>query len=787
MQANLAGRCLRMCSSSVLATLVASGGLALVTGDSLAAADTSSDEHSQLEEIIVTAQKRVENLQQVPLSAQVIGSQTLAIQNQNTLQDLTQLVPSVHVDSGGLETNNFFIRGIGSGGNEAFDQSVSTFVDDVYHGRSRMSGATFLDLDRIEVLKGPQSTFFGNNAIAGALNIVTKKPGDEFDAWGRLLYGQFGQYAAEGAIGGPITDTFGARLAVTRNGSEGWIENVNTTEKAPRVNNEAARLTLLFKPTEDLEATSKTEASENRTAGTAGGLPLQWVNCPAAAPIGANAPGGYCAQALALGPSIPMGLDNDLNTGLPGQGASLSTFEEVLTVTYHKWDQTFTSVSGFYNYHFNENYDEANLPTFTGITEQVPEKYNQFSQEFRVASPAGQRIEYQAGAYFQTDQLNFLAQGNAPQLNGLTSAFEAPTPYLPLAVEQGFAEREHVYSIFGSLSWNVTDSLKLNTGLRGTKDNKSDLEIVDYGTSSQVYGGFVPLPPALEPLWAFFFGPAGNTLALSRSDQAWMPSAGIQYQIDPDTMGYFTYNKGFKAGGILPANTTVGAQNEYGPERVNAYELGLKSKWFDNRLLLNLDVFRGDYQDLQVSTLIYNPVANFYQQGVGNAAESRSQGVELEAQWVVAHDFRLGANVTYLDSYYVSYAVAPDTTLAKFNGAASSDLTGQATQYAPRWSGSVSASYGVALPGNYKLTSQLNPYFTSSYLTQSGDPFFLVHSYVRLDGQLTLAKPDSRWAIDVIGKNLTDRIIVAVPGVYNAAKEQPRNIAVQFRYHFGAQ
>ena len=152
MQANLAGRCLRMCSSSVLATLVASGGLALVTGDSLAAADTSSDEHSQLEEIIVTAQKRVENLQQVPLSAQVIGSQTLAIQNQNTLQDLTQLVPSVHVDSGGLETNNFFIRGIGSGGNEAFDQSVSTFVDDVYHGRSRMSGATVLDLDRIEGL-----------------------------------------------------------------------------------------------------------------------------------------------------------------------------------------------------------------------------------------------------------------------------------------------------------------------------------------------------------------------------------------------------------------------------------------------------------------------------------------------------------------------------------------------------------------------------------------------------------------------------------------------------------
>src|SRR5579871_1677958 len=142
----------------------------------------------QLGEVVVTAQRRTENLQDVPISAQVIGGSYLAQQNYNSLNELTATIPAVTVSSGGF-SNNFFIRGIGSGANNpSYDQSVSTFIDDVYFGRSRMSEGLFLDLDRIEVLKGPQSTFFGNNAIAGALNIVTRKPGDKFDASGRVLY-----------------------------------------------------------------------------------------------------------------------------------------------------------------------------------------------------------------------------------------------------------------------------------------------------------------------------------------------------------------------------------------------------------------------------------------------------------------------------------------------------------------------------------------------------------------------------------------------------------------------
>src|SRR5882762_5906458 len=219
--------------------------LAQVDAKTTTTPTTSPDEmkyhgETRLEEIIVTAQKRTENLQDVPVSVQVIGGQILAQQNHNSLEELTQTVPAVHISAGADQngSNSIFIRGIGSGSDPSFDQSVAVFTDDIYKGRSRMSEAAFLDLDRIEVLKGPQTTFFGNNAIAGALNIVTKKPGDHFDAWSRALYGMFGQYAVEGAVSGPITDTFGARLAVTRNGDDrGWIENVSLGEHAPRINN----------------------------------------------------------------------------------------------------------------------------------------------------------------------------------------------------------------------------------------------------------------------------------------------------------------------------------------------------------------------------------------------------------------------------------------------------------------------------------------------------------------------------------------------------------------------
>ena len=798
---NSGGRCQPPLGQCLRAALVVHAAYAVFAYTSAAVAN---EEPNALEEVVVTAQKRVENLQDVPVSVQVISGQSLVQQNYNSLEELTKTVPAVHISTGG-QANSIFIRGIGSDQNPAFEQSVAMFTDDIYHGRSRMSNAAFIDLERIEVLKGPQSTFFGNNAIAGALNIVTRKPTKELEASIRALYGQFGQYALEGVISGPVTDRFAARLAVTGNGGRGWIRNVNTGDLAPVENNLGARLTLAYNPTENLDAIFKVEASRSGTSGTGGDQPAQFTNCPPPAPYTPSF-AGSCAVALAL--NDPIGLDHNFNSGLANQRHHLSTFEDVLTVNYRGWGQTFTSVTGFYHYNYSSNVDAANTGTYYS-TAQNPESYHQFSEELRVASPADQRIEYMFGAYMQTDKLDNGAEINLPFLDFLAGPFPILAPYLPVAAAATFRQDERIYAIFGSTSWHVTDRVKLNAGLRATWDIKTTDGNFIYGHASDVFGGLIPNPPEITAFQVPLFNQsAGPTPPAHRDDHAVLPSAGLQYQFDPEVMIYVRYERGFKGGGANAAgNALLPVEDEvFAPEYANAYEIGLKGKGFDDRALLNLSVFRTDYKGLQVNAGIYNPVSNATNTFIKNAANSRSQGIELEGQLALSTDFRLGANVTYLESYYVSYPNASRTTLqqycagdyvlpycAQFPNPVPPifNASGNSTPYAPKWSGSIVASYGFLLPRGLKFTTTVSPYFTSHFYTGTNgpaDPLYQVGSYVRLDSRLSLETAGGHWALDLIGKNLTDRVIPTsigtTPYFTTVTKEQPRNVAVQFRYRW---
>jgi iron complex outermembrane receptor protein len=744
-----------------------------------------SGNSGQLEEIVVTAQKRSENLQQVPVSAVVINNQAMVQENLNSLGALSETVPSVHI-SFHPRSGDLYIRGIGSGENQDFEQSVGTFIDDIYHGRARTTAATFLDLDRVEILKGPQSTYFGNNAIAGALNIVTKKPGDTFDASARALYGQHGQYALEGAVGGPLNDIVGIRFAAAANGVDGWIKNINAGDHQPHEDNIAGRVTLVFKPTEDFDATFKVEGSKDkRRDGIEYG---QIIDCPPPAPFVAT---GFCSAALAQG--VPTGIDNNRNATKPGAGADLNTAETVLTANYRQWDHTFTSVTGYFEYHFTDNLDGDGTPTPL-LTSQAPEHYHQFSQEFRVTSPVGQRFEYLGGIYFQTDYLYYQQDLSYFFLNPVISS--APpllplVPYLPLGQRTSLSQNSDAYAGFGSVSWNLTDQLKLTGGLRGSWVKKDYQWHNFFGTATETYGSVVSLPAALQPLAsAIGIGTAGH-LSGDRSDHAWLPSAKLQYQIDPRAMAYVSYSKGFKSGGFNGADQSAVAANlPFAPEHVNAYEAGLKTQWFDDSVLLNLAVYRANYDDLQVAVNI-NTGGNI-RSLVQNAGSSVSQGAELEGQWVISKAFRLAANVSYDDAHYVNYRNVSPTQLQILQGQATQDLSGRPTYFAPRWSGNLTGSHRALLPDNFALTTELMAYGSSRYfLDGTDDPTVAQSSYVRLDGRLSLEKSDGRWAVDLIGKNLTDRDVLsfaqAMPlslGSVAVQKEQPRNVAIQFRYHY---
>lgn len=741
-----------------------------------------------LEEVTVTARKREENLQDVPISIQTIDGQARIERNLNSLLTLSETLPSLHIGTGG-RSDDLYIRGIGSGTNQGFDQSVGLFIDDIYHGRSRVVATTFLDLERVEVLKGPQSTYFGNNAIAGALNIVSRRPGAEFGGFARALYGEHGQFALEGAIGGPVTDNFGIRAALTYNGVDGWLENVNDGEGAPDRSNLGGRLTLTFNPVEDLDATFKIEGGSNRDHS---GFLLQIDDCPPPAPF---VRAGFCNVVLGLG--APTGLDNNKLAMNPGQEFRLDSTEYVLTMNYQHGGHVVTSVTGYYEYDYNLNLDADNTPVSL-LHIQAPEEFDQFSQEIRIASPGGQTFDYLAGAYFQTSDL-LVTQDQSyffltPVITSIP-AFARLVPYLPLGQEVVFSQGEKAYSVFGALTWNLTDRLSVGGELRGSWVNKEYRRDLVYGTATEEYGGFVPLPANLSSLaQAFANGPGlgvATPLRGERDDDAWMPSARIQYRFDPG-MVYLSYSNGFKAGGFNVADTTGVAGNvPFAAEHVDAYEAGLKSKWFGGRLVLNLSLFRSDYEDLQVAVNVLAPGGGFIG-FVRNAAESRSQGAELEARWAVTDSLLLTAHTTYLDAYYVSYPDGGATALQQRNGFRVQDLSGRPTRFAPEWSGGLTATYSTLISDNVRLSAEVNAQFSSRfYIHPSIDDELAQEGYRRLDGRLSLETADRRWAIDVIGKNLTNRdILVWASGLPTALgstmkqRQQPRNVAVQLRHRW---
>jgi outer membrane receptor protein involved in Fe transport len=778
------------------------------SGEQSSADTSSSAADAKVEEIVVTAQKRMESIRDVPISAQVVTGQRLTEQNFNSLEDLTQVIPGVKITTGGY-TNNLTVRGVSSGENPSLDQSVATFVDDIYRGRSKLSGATFLDLERVEFLKGPQSTFFGNNAIAGAFNIVTRKPGDHFSASTRALYGEDGEYALEVGAGGPITRALGVRVAAIAEGGDGWLRNTFTGEDVPHSNNKAGRVTFALQAAENLDVTLKLEASKNRSDG----FQQMQLLCTPPAPIPSSYT-GVCPLAQARGVTIG-DLEANETSGLAGQGSQLETHEGVLTFNYQLGQHTLTSVSGYYQGESSYKQDAFGLPPPAEQTFYVPEKNQQLSQELRLASPTGGPFEYLVGAYFQRSVqdwsvfLNF--NSYTADFIGQFPGFEPILPYLPVEIHRHSHQVEKIASLFGSLSWHVTDDLKVTGGLRDSRVEKRFDAFSIRGTGSEVFGGFVPFPASCAEctaLAADLVGPPRISNELERTDKALMPSVNVQYSLLPDVMLYARYDRGFLAGGFnnQQTNLSVDADLPFGSEHVDAYELGVKSSAFDRRLFLAVAAFHSTYDGLQVSSTQFDSVLNLNRLLLRNAGGVRSQGVELEADWAPVPAARIFANVTYLDAKFTRFTGAPLTNLqgycatlseSAFNATpecvavtsypvpAFGDATGSRTPYAPSWSGSVRASYKFGLPGGYLLTSEVSPFFTAEYFTSpSNDPVNRIPGYVRYDARVSLDSPNGQWHVDLIGKNLADKVIIQTRSLDGVIRANPRTVAAQVRYQF---
>lgn len=758
-----------------------------------ASAQTSpaNDEPAAAGDIIVTAQRRAESLQAVPISVAVASGSALRTAQVTNLSDLGNRLSGVKINKAGA-SDSLNIRGVGSGFNAGFEQSVATFIDGVYVSRSQATRAGFLDIDRIEVLKGPQSTYFGANAIAGALSVVTRKPTDTAEGYASALYSPSdGEYDVQAAVGGPVSGGLSGRAALRFSGMNGYIYNIRRDEKGPGNRDVQGRIALRYQMPGVLDINLRLDGAhyDDRHAEF-----QEVLNCPPAS--GYGNPGAGCLSVIAAGNN-----DNtlDYRTSTSDSFFKLDSVSGALSVAWTLGRNTLTATTGLY-YHAIDRFTGSpltNVAGLTGITSSsgLPitqhEKFRSVSQELRLQSDKSGFLEYMAGLYYDNSKLKssysygFYFAPFAARLNGLVPATT------PIAERVGADQDQENRSVFAAATLNFTKSLRLNLGARYSSIHKqiSRSSAVGVGNDFGEFTDSALLPAAAATLFQGSVGfPGGNYAITGRTDDKFMPSANLQYNVMRDVMVYASYSTGFKAGGWAIGNS----KDAFGPETVKSYEAGIKAQWLDRRLTTNITVYDSRYRDLQVSTTILN-AAGIPSQIISNVGRSRSRGVEFELGIRPVAGLTLAASVGYLDSKYVDYPAGPCTQLqivARPTGC-TQNLGGKVTPYAPRWSGSANADYAVDLSSKLRARLGAWVYFTSGYYQQASiDPLLYQPRYAKLDLRASIGSRDGRWDVAVLGKNVTNRVTAGYRSVMTASNavtaltDRARSIALQVSTKF---
>lgn len=706
-------------------------------------------------EIVVTAQKREQNLQDVPISIEVVSGKTLQDFHATNFRDVMNYIPNVFVQStAGNDT--IYIRGFGSPpSNFSFDQSVSLYVDGIYAGRNRQAMAPFFDIARVEVLRGPQGALFGKNTPAGAVSVVSAGPTNAFEGAVTALY-NFDQkgYDIQGYVSGPVSDTFGIRLAGRVQNQGGYIRNLATGNDDPRIKNQLVRLTARWKPSATFDVTAKVEYGNYHRRG---GITVS------------------SALTNEQRPKLTRYLED---SALGQEGDRNESFLASATANLAVGDHTLTSVTGYswFNSAMVNGFDQqtpSGAITPNSVYNSYPENFRQFSQEIRLLSPVGKTFEYVVGGYFDTSKyrLDQLGGFNIAALNyfGLLHTF--------------YRQEQQTYSVFGQGTLNISNALRVIGSLRYTSTHKKG----DFSGKLE-YGPF-----ALRPV---------NTVATGEFTEGLLdPSATIQYDVTPDIMFYATYGKGSKSGGFV-SNTygTTNATFRFLPERSRNYEIGMKGKFLENRVTLNLAAYDTQFKNLQVS--VYNPTISSYQ--TGNAASATSKGIEASATFAPSRHFDISASGAYQDLKYDNYpgaACLASQPITVCNPAvpasiAANNLAGYRPALSSKFSGNVRSHIMFEMASDLKFDGTAVYGGRSRYFNSDNQsPIFgFQKGYAKLDVRLQVSPLDERWHVAFVGKNLTNELTTGssfnLPGPITAVPrailylEPSRNIAVEAGIRF---
>tara|TARA_A100001011_G_scaffold398106_1_gene501377 strand:- start:2489 stop:4807 length:2319 start_codon:yes stop_codon:yes gene_type:complete len=744
-----------------------------------------------IEEIVVTARKKVESLQDVPISITVISGDSIQEQGYRDIQTITENLPAVTVARGGGNAN-MYVRGVGSGANGGFEQSVGYVVDGVSFGRSRATRAAFVDLDRMEILKGPQSTLFGANMTGGVISMTTKSPttDGEVDGYVRSSYEvETEEKLIEAAATIPISETFAIRLAGKWSDSDGFITNSVDGSKRPANEDLALRATLLWEPNVNFSAELKTTYG---TLESNSALDLQIINC---------IPGGGIAHLGCVGRGGPLEDTFNYNTTIDApEYRNLDYVTSVLTMSYDIGEYTLTSITGYYDQESEwladlDGSDVSGALSVSRFSSNQLDFADQVSQELRLMSPTGGAIEWMLGAYYQKENIKFD--------QGAIAGFSPPLPAAtPPIVHQGFLNDQEstTLSAFASATWNVSDRLSTTLGLRYTEVEK----IID---RTPTFAGPLPASGLPDAGQVIPFGPLIMERG-ERTDEDSLVSLDVRYGMTESLNFYAAFTQGFKAGAFSTQNTLPGVFANYietvGPETVDSFEIGAKGVFLDNRLRLNVAIFRSVYEDLQVSTLLPTPpgATSGLFIGLANAGESISKGVELDFTAQLSDRLVLRGDFAFLDAGFTDFPNAPCYTgqtvaqgcipSAAFPGGTQQSLDDQDNPFSPEYSGNLSLRYTQPI-GDYELSIEPSVYFTDSLFLQADlDPNHTQDSYAKFNLRIAIAPSSGDWEVAFVGRNLNDEMTTnfsqdapaAAIGTRMDAVDAPTTYALQGRINF---
>ena len=722
-----------------LLTLATTPGLALAQAKPAVTAAAAADV-AEVETLIVTAAKRTENLQDVPMSVSALSGADLQRAGITNFSDVARQLPSVQLSSANNNRNTtILVRGIGSSGtNPGIEPSVGIFLDGVYMPAAGPIQSNIQDIASVEVLRGPQGTLYGRNTPVGAINIVTRDPQAAPEAQVTVGAGNFDEYHVQGFVGGAIAANLNGRLTAWVNSHDGYEKDLFDGSRTNDGKQEGVRGRAMWTPNDAVSVNLIGYYSH-----------LQ-ANCCTGEPINPLGPGGiatpgFLAAMIAAGhPFIKTtSLDFTVDDETKGDDATDLYGASGQIDVKLPGGHTFTSISAFNGYYDNIKVLSADgLPIDVGTGPQ-PLRVENLSQEFRIASPLGQRLEYLGGVYLFHETMSykngFTAHSGANRLFGPAGMITPGDNTLFFYNQTTKSE-----AAFGQATFHVTDAWRLIGGLRYSNDDKNAATAsADNPGASAAFKAAFPINPEQT---------------LSRNDQKLTWSAGAQYDLTQGVMAYAIAATGFKDGGFNARQTAAGTPLAFAPETSTTYEVGLKSTLFDRKVLLNADVFRMTLDNFQDSTL--NPLTGvgFV---VGNAGDRRVDGLEVDAQWAPIEHLTITANGQVNDAKFTSYHSAQCFVGAVANGVlpGTCDYTGRRPAFNPASSGSLAANYELPL-GSTGLTGFINGSVTwqdKQYEDSTLDPRSIQGAYTLTNLRIGVGPANGDWKVSVYGRNLGDK------------------------------